>query len=75
MGDKGNDGANERGDGGSATSDGEEHKDQDDSPVLLHNGRVLAIKRGREQTTEDFLSIEGVDGDEVKNGESDVHGN
>lgn len=62
---------NKRDDGGSA-KDGQDHKDEDDRAVAAHDGLVFVGEVAGEQGGQDFFTVEGVDGDEVKNGQGDV---
>lgn len=73
MASPGNGGGDESGDGGDPASNREEHEDQDNGPVLAHNTFVFVVESRGEQAAQDFLAVEREDGDEVEDGEHDVH--
>ncbi len=74
FGDEGDDGRDE-GDHRRVSKKGEDHQDENNSAVAVHDGLVFVGKVAGEKSGEDFFAVEWVDWDEVEDSERDIQEN
>lgn len=54
--------------------EGEDHEDENDSAITVHNALKLIGVVAREKAKNDFLTVERADREEVKNSKRDIGG-
>ena len=71
----GSDNRSDEGGDGRGTTKGNDKKDKDEGAVLAHHTLIFLSQTGRENACQDFFSVQGINGNEVKDCEDDVKGN
>ncbi len=74
MGEEADNRGDKRNDGGGA-KEGENHKDQDNGAVAAHDGLIFVSQVAGKEGGQDLFAVEGVDRNEVEDGQSDIHEN